>query len=310
MRSRLLVLAVALSLASAAGTAPSASATVVPSMTVYPVSVDVGLTFFERVEWKGIVPGCFAPAEDFTMPYTISIDSTPGKRSRVKPATATLLSSVSAVTPSFGAPGGFRQSSSGASWELEVAHPAGCAPGHPAVPGWATSPTCRKISERVVAHLQFEENGRDGRLVISRARSSGGAQGAPIGASCLRTIVDPVARQLASTITLSERTTFVTVPIRSLKAKLVALAEGSATARPSFRLPITIGGDCMAMTMSGSIGDDPGWSNVPFGPGDRNLWLGDGPGGKATCQLGGRGSVTVKRVGKVKGSPSFTVPGA
>ena len=58
------------------------------------------------------------------------------------------------VTPNYGAKGSFTQFSKGAPWTLQTAEPGGLqqATRWPS-PAWATSPTCKKISERVEATL-------------------------------------------------------------------------------------------------------------------------------------------------------------
>ena len=296
MRARLLLVLVAVSLATAAVAAQSASATITPSLKTFKVEVDVDLTFYEKVTWKGIVPGCFNPAENFTIPYYVEMDSTPRKGQKAKPGTATLMSTIAGVTPSYGAPGGFRQESRGASWELQVKNPSPCDTEPP--PSWASSPTCKKISERVSAQLQMEADSRDGRVVIMRTpKARSGAMGAKVGESCLRTLVNPTPRTLASEIAISQRTTFVNIPVRSLRSKLEAMTEFPDSARPEFNLRVKFGGDCTGMTVTGSIGDDPDWSRRAFTKSE--FWLGPGPGTSASCELGGSGWVRVARVGKV-----------
>lgn len=299
LRSVTLLAAVALAVAVAAGAAaPPSHATIFRLLTTYPVSVDVDLQITERTSWKGIRPGCFAPAENFSMVYEVDVNSRPhGKASRIKNGAVTLVPGLAGATPSYGAPGGFRQFSTAAPWELQVANPANCPPAN-ALPSGISSPTCKRIAERVVASLQQEGDGPDGRLTITRSpRAAQTLKAGSIGPGCLRALRDADPVGLASEFVLSLRSTLITVPVRSLRSKLTALAEGSDDARPSFRLPITVSGDCTAMRMSGSIGDKPGFTKSPFAEPNQAIGNPVDLERDATCTLSGRGDVTVRREG-------------
>jgi hypothetical protein len=300
---RLCLLTAALAVSAAAGlaatTPPPADAAVFGTLRTYAVAVDVDLSITEKTSWKGIRPGCFAPAENFDMTYEIDVNSRPrGKASRIKPGTATITAAAVGVTPSYGDRGGFRQFSSGAPWELEVQNPAPCSTSP--VPSWASSPTCKRIAERVSATLQTEADGRDGRLTIMRTpKTALTLKGATIGTSCLRTLSDAEPVGLASNLAISLRSTFITIPVRSLRAKLEALADGANGARPSFRIPVAISGPCNAMRMSGSIGDRPDFQKSPWVTLNRALGNPEDLSKAATCTLTGRGDYTVRRVGRV-----------
>lgn len=301
--SRLCLLAAAVALATGAGfgaAAAPADALVFGKLRTYPVSIDVDLQITEKSSWKGIRPGCYAPAENFDMTYQIDVNSRPrGRASRIKPGTATLTSAVVGVTPSYGARSGFRQFSSSAPWELQVANSAPCPPASP-VPSWASSPTCKRIAERVSASLQTEADGRDGRLTIVRTpKAVPGVFGAPVGASCFRTLSDAEPVGLASQLAIGQRSTIIVVPVRSLRAKLEALADGANGASPSFRIPVAISGECNAMRMSGSIGDRPDFRKSPWVTPNRPLGNPADLAKAATCTVTGRGDYTVRRVGPV-----------
>jgi hypothetical protein len=292
------VLAISAGAALSAGAARS-DAVVIGILKTYPVTIDVDLDITQRVSWRGIRPGCYAPAENFDMTYRFEVQSRPRKASQIKAGTATLTAAAVGATPSYGDRAGFRQYSRGSPWELQTANPANCPTASP-VPSWASSPTCRRVTERVSASLQTEPNGRDGRLTITRTpKAKAVPLGASIGPSCFRALrdVDPVG--LASELAIFERATMIAVPVRSLRAKLEALAEGSDRARPSFRIPVTISGDCTAMKMSGSIGDRPGFSKSPFATPNRPLGSPEDLAKAASCSIAGRGDYQVKRVGRV-----------
>lgn len=297
------LLAAAVAIAANAGlgaAAGPADAVVFGTLKTYRVAVDVDLRITERVSWKGIRAGCFAPAENFDMTYEIDVNSRPrGRRSKIRAGTATLTPLVVGATPSYGDRGGFRQFSSSAPWELQIVNSAPCPPASP-VPSWASSPTCRRVAERVSASLQAEPDGRDGRLTIVRTRRAAPTlNGAPVGASCFRALADAEPVGLASNLAIGLRSTLISVPVRSLRAKLEALAEGADGASPSFRIPITISGDCNAMRMSGSIGDRPDFRRSPFMTPNRPLGNPEDLAKATQCTLTGRGDYQVRRVGRV-----------
>lgn len=299
---RALVLAGMVAIAASAGLsagAPRSDAVVLGLLKTYRTAIDVDLEITERVTWKGIRPGCFAPAEDFDVTYRFDVQSQPRRTSRVTAATTTITPGIVGVTYSYGDRGGFRQFSSGGPWELQTANPGNCPAASP-VPSWAGSPTCKRIAERVSASLQMEPGGRDGRLTVTRTpKARPTLRGASIGASCFRALTEIDAVGLASEIAVSERATLIVIPVRSLRAKLNALAEGSDRARPSFRLPVTISGDCTAMKMSGSIGPKPDFAKSPYPVPNRALGSPADLAKATSCSISGRGDFTVRRVGPV-----------
>jgi len=152
----------------------------------------------------------------------------------------------------------------------------------------------------VSASLQTEEDGRDGRLVVLRTpKTVPSATGASIRPSCLRALHDGDPVGLASELSISLRSTLISVPIRSLRAKLNALAEGRDGARPQFRLLIAIGGDCTEMRMSGSIGDRPGFTKDRYAAPNRALGNPEDLSTAGSCTLEGHGDVVVRREGPV-----------
>lgn len=301
LRAVLLAATVAVSATAGLGAAsPPAGAVVFGFLKTYRTSVDVDLKITERTSWKGIRPGCFAPAENFDQTYVLDIDTRPhGKRSKVKNGTTTITPGSVGVIPTYGAAGSFRQFSVGAPWELQTANPAGCPAASP-VPSWASSPTCKRISERVSALLVMEKNLSDGQLLLTRTpRASAVAKSAPVGDSCFRTLRDAETPQLATEISISLRNTVIAIPVRSLRAKMTALAEGGDRARPSFRLPITISGDCREVKVRGSIGTRSDFTRSANAMPNRPLGNPEDESKAATCSLEGSGDVTVTRIGPV-----------
>jgi hypothetical protein len=285
----------------AAGLASSpAPAVVVGTLKTYPVEIDVDLELTERTSWKGIEGGCPAPAENFTMTYRVDVNSRPrGKRSRIRPGTATVNSAITSATAAYGDRGSFRQFSVSAPWELQTSNPPNCGVTRP-VPDWASSPTCKRLSERVSASLLQEGTAGNGRLVLTRTTKAAPTTSAgQIGVSCLRTLRDPAAVDEAAAVVLGLRSTFISIPVRSLRAKLAALATGGAGARPSFRLPIEIDGDCREMTMRGSFGKRRGFTKAPWNTLNRPLGDRGDLAAASTCTISGRGDVVVRRAGKV-----------
>jgi hypothetical protein len=287
----------------AGASSPPSGAVVFGTLKTFPVTIDVDLELTERTSWKGIQGACPAPAENFTIAYRADVNSRPrGKSSRITPGTATVTTGLAGVTAAYGDRGSFRQFSVSAPWELQTQNPPSCGQTRP-VPDWASSPTCRRLSERVAASLQTETDDRNGRLVLERTVKARPTTAAgAIGESCLRTLRDPAPVDEAAAVVLSLRRTLISIPVRSLRAKLVALAEGSARARPSFRLPIEIDGDCRAMTMRGSFGKRSGYVRAPWVTLNRALGSPSDLATAATCTIRGRGDVVVQRTGKVTGT--------
>ncbi len=305
-RARALCLAAAASVAVSVGLAAAASpaAALVQNLQTFPVSVDVKLKLTERSTWKGIRDGCYAPAENFDMTYELTIDSRPnGKKSKVRVGTATLTGGSFGATASYGDRGSFRQFSAPSPWELETQDPAGCGSDPPpAPPSWATSPTCRHISEQVSAILgrTSGDNAGDGTLILVRTpKPTTATRGAGIGDSCYRTLHNITAQGIDSEITIGLRETVVSVPLPKFAHKLRGLTEGSGRARPSFRVPITVGGDCLAMHMTPSTGAHPDFTRAPFSQPHEALGPFNGDAAQTPCTISGSGRVVVRREGAV-----------
>lgn len=299
-----LLLATTLLLATA-GTAGA----VVVMLNTFRMEIDVKLNVTQHSSWHGIAPGCYAPQEKFDTALTARLDSTPSSRSKIKAGTATLLPGSFGATSSFGAKASFRQSAKSGPWELQTQNPASCNLPAPAVPSWATSPTCKKVSERVMASLiQHDTDGdanspariTDGSLLLMRVtKPNAKSRGASIGDSCLRSLRGIDAVGIDSELDFMSRNTFMQIPVPKLKPKLERLAKGSARSRPSVKIPIKFGGDCTAMTMQPSIGDRPGFQQS-IGSTPHNA-LGNifGDWSKSPCTVSGSGRAILRRVGPV-----------
>lgn len=294
------------------GLTPAGAGAVLVSLKTFPVSVDVDLEITEKTAWTGIRPGCYAPAENFSMTYKLDMRTRPnGPKSKIKRGTATLTGASYGTTETFGAKGGFRQLGSPGSWELETKDPPGCDSGAPPPPAWAVSPTCKRISERVSTALLANDIddpddptsnrvSSDGVLAIARTpKPVPTAGGATMGASCYRTLHDITREGLSSAIAIAPTSTFIMVPIPKLELKLAALARGSSHARPSFRVDITVGGDCAGMRMKPSLGPDPDFTKAPFSQAHDALGSFNGEADRTLCTISGSGRVIVRREGAV-----------
>lgn len=295
--------------------AASVASSTVRVLSSFKTEIDVKLKVTERSVWNGIQEGCYAPQESFDTALTARLDSTPGSKSKIKAGTTTLLPGSFGATSSYGAKSSFKQSAKSGMWDLQIQNPAGCDFPAPAAPSWATSPTCKKISERVMASLiQHDTDGdagaqaksTDGSLLIMRTpKASGKGKAGSIGESCNRTLHEIAARGIDSDVSFTSRSTFFQVPIPNLQSKLERLAEGSAKSRPSFKVSISIGGDCTEMKMKPSIGEFTSFQKS-IGSFPRQA-LGNifGDWSKSACMVSGSGRATIKRVGPVKGT---TIP--
>jgi len=298
-----LVLAAALA---AAGVAASPAGAVVRSLTTYPVSIDVDLDLTMQSDWKGIRPGCFAPAENFSMTYRLDLKSrSKGKKSVIKKGTATLTGGSFGTTPSYGDTGSFRQFSDGNPWELQTANPAGCGTDPaPAPPSWATSPTCKKVSERVSATLLMAADDKakstDGALIVTRSpKAKPTINGATVGASCFRTFhaIDPSG--IDSNIAIGLKDTLLSVPVPGLSRKLRELSEGSSRSRPSFTVPIRVSGTCGNMKMTPFLAEREGFTPASLTQPHNALGSFNGDPDQSTCTIAGRGRAIVRREGKI-----------
>lgn len=289
-----------------AGAAASAGATV-KALQTFKTEVDVNLSVTQRSIWDGIYPGCFAPQEKFDQTYTVKIDSRPGIRASIKAGTTTLLPAGYGTTASYGAPGSMKQSAKSGPWELQVANPGGCGSPAPAVPSWATSPTCKKISERVLATIAGASGTADGGsvadgsiLLVRVAKPAASSRGKDIGASCWRTLHNVGVGGIDQAVEITQRNTLVQLPVPGLRAKLEKLAGGAAKSRPSFKVPFKLSGDCNAATMTPEVGQRPGYQPLVGSLPHQALGrIFDQP-QRTACMISGSGSVTVRRTGPAK----------
>lgn len=306
-RNRLLVALVVSALA-LAGTATSAGA-VAFTLSTFKTSIDVKLDITENSEWKGIRPGCYAPAEEFGMNYKLAIDSRPKKSSKIKSGVASLTGASFGVTPNYGAKGSFKQSGKPSQWTLQTQYPAGCSGAAPAPPPWASSPQCKKVSDRVYATLRQSDikdpdaqdgSVRDGTLVLMRVKkASTSSLGASIGNPCHRTLQSVYSEGVQSLVEISMKTTIIEVPVPLLRTKMERLAKGSDRSRPDFSIPIRVAGDCDSMRMTPYTGPDPDFIADRIGFPHQALGDSEGKEANSICHIGGRGTATVTRVGPV-----------
>ena len=217
----------------------------------------------------------------------------------MRPGVVSIVGKNYGSTSTYGADGGFRQFMNSGPWELQTQDPAGCGGGAaPPPPAWAVAPLCNRIEEKVSATLlQSSEKPGAGTLVLLRTPAARRAQGASIGARCLRTFHNISARGLDSEIALTLKGTLIEIPMPNLKARLTKLGKGKRSARPSFSETIDIGGDCTAMTMKPSIGERPGFVKAPFSTPAQALGNPVDYARSSTCMISGDGKVTVTRVG-------------
>lgn len=275
------------------------------TLITYKTELDVDLTLNEKSHWQGIRPGCFAPAENFDANYEIDIDSTSkGKESVLRAGSATITDTTFGATSTYGDAGSFRQRMVSAPWELQTAYPAGgeCPKEPPPPPPeWATSPTCKAVSERVYANMiGLPGPSGNGSLLISRTpKKTSPGLGAPVPFSCLRTLHTLAAEGEESEISIMGRSTFIQVPIPGLESKLLKLAQGKKGARPSFTVKIDVGGDCNEMRMKPRIGRKDGFVRARFTQPLEGLGSFGGEVERSTCLIAGSGRVIVRRISAV-----------
>ena len=272
----------------------------------FKTSIDVNLGVIQHSKWTGERPGCFAPYENWDLRYNLDVDSKPRKKSKIISGKTTIyaaLDDATGTTPSYGDKGSFKQAGSDASWDLTLNNPAGC-PAAPAVPEWATSPTCKKISERVSATLiESKSEGTsegDGLLQLVRVRKAKpNPFGASIGPSCYRTLHDLATPYVDAEAGIALKSTILTIPVPNLKDKLIDLAKGGAKSRPSFKIKIRYTASCNSFGMFPRTAEKSDWTKSPFTQPHQFLGSFNGEAERSTCSLVGSGSAVVRREGKV-----------
>jgi hypothetical protein len=312
---RRFVLATTLGLLLFAFAASMAGATV-SLLTTFKTEIDVKLKVSQHSGWNGIRPGCFAPQESFDTTITAKLDSSPSSKSKIKAGTTSLMPGSFGTTASYGAKNSFVQSAKSGMWDLQVQNPASCDTPAPPVPSWAVSPTCKKISERVWGSIiQHDTDGdatsqaklTDGSLLIMRVpKFSSKDRGKSIGDGCLRSLREVRGSGVDAEVDFMKQNTYVQVPIPRLQSKLDGLTKGGARGRPSFKINIKIGGDCNAMTMSPSIGENPSFQQLIGSSPHQALGSVDGDFSKSPCTVSGSGRAIVRRVGKVVSTGRFS----
>lgn len=295
----------AISLVAALGASSSGAA--VQSLETFKTEVDVSIKITQRSIWDGIYPGCFAPQEKFDQTYSLKFDSKPGRKSKIRAGTTTLFPSGYGTTFSYGDKGSLKQSAKSGPWELQVANPTGCSSVAPAPPAWATSPTCKRINERVVATVVgasgTSDGGRaiDGSITLLRvARPKPTSRGAIIGASCARTLHNVYFGGIDQSVEIGLKDTVVQIPVQNLRSKLERIAGGAARSRPSFKVPFRLGGDCNNATMSPSTGNRPNWTPIVGSLPHQALGHIFEQTNRSVCMVSGSGSITVRRVGATR----------
>ncbi|MBJ7354726.1 MAG: hypothetical protein JHC98_07865 [Thermoleophilaceae bacterium] len=300
-----LVAALVASLLLIAAAASTASAVTI-GFKSFKTSIDVDLKLTEHTEFNGQRAGCFAPYEKWSHDYGLDIDSTPTRKSKSTKAITTvqpLVPKGTGTTYAFGAKGSFKQSSSNASWELTTQNPANC-PAATAVPSWATSPTCKKISERVGASLI--ESGTEGTKegdgilqIIRTPKAKPMPFGKSIGASCYRTLHSLETSFYDAEVGIGTTSTIITMPIPDLVEKLRDIGTGGAKERPSFKVRLRFWSVCNNYNMSPQGPIEPNWTKSPFTLPHQFLGAFNGEPERSKCTLSGSGWLKVTREGKV-----------
>lgn len=274
-------------------------------LTTFKTSIDVDLKLTQHTKFTGERPGCFASYENWDLQYVLDIDSKPSRKSKIANGTSTVtpFDEGSGVTFSYGAKNSFKQSSKNASWELQLTNPPNC-PEASKPESWVVSPTCKKISERVIATLiETKSEGTsegDGMLQLLRSpKAKPTLGGASIGPSCLRTLHDPVFGMQDANVGITLKETVLDVPVPDLKQRLAKLAEGDAGEHPSFKIKIRYWSRCSFAGISPHTAEVPNFSPQPFS--QPHQWWGsfNADGSNSLCTLSGSGTVTVRREGKV-----------
>lgn len=300
-----LVAAVVASLVLIAAAASTASAVTI-GFKSFRTSVDVDLKLTEHTEFDGVRSGCYAPFEKWSYDYGLDIDSTPTRKSKSTLATTTvqpLVPKGTGTTYAFGAKGSFKQNSSNASWELTTKDPAPCSAAPPA-PDWASSPTCKKISERVGAALiesgtEGTKEG-DGILQIIRTRTAKpNPFGKSIGASCYRTLHNLETSFYDAEVGIGLKSTIITMPIPDLVEKLRDIGTGGPKERPSFKVRLRFWSKCNNYNMSPQGPIDTSFVQSPFSLPHQFLGSFNGEAERSKCTLSGSGWLKVTREGKV-----------
>lgn len=271
-------------------------------LDTFKTSIDVKLSLTETSSWNGITEGCYAPQEKFNIAYQMRIDSTPSRRSEVKDGTTTLSNLAYGTTSSYGAKRSFNQYSSSAPWELVTQNPASCDTAAPPVPDWASSPTCKKVYNRVDAQLVMTSKASkgDGSLVLNRVSRPGGTAGGNIGASCYRTLHNIKTGHFDTEIGIDTTHTFIQLPIPNLETKLKKISRGSSGSRPSFRVNFRISDSCINMGVSPTTGEDDGFLPGIFSTPHQSLGDHKGDTNRSNCRISGNGTAVVRREGRVR----------
>lgn len=271
-------------------------------LDTFKTSIDVKLSLTETSNWNGITEGCYAPQEKFNIAYQMRIDSTPSRRSAVKDGITTLSNLAYGTTNSYGAKRSFNQYSSSAPWELVVQNPASCDTPAPPVPAWASSPTCKKVYNRVDAQLVMTTNTTkgDGSLVLNRVGRPGGTAGGNIGASCFRTLHNIASGHFDTVIGIDASHTFIQLPIPNLETKLKKISRGSSRSRPSFKIKFRVSDSCTDMGVSPSNGQDDSFLASFFTTPHQSLGDHKNDINRSNCKISGNGIAVVRREGRVR----------
>lgn len=297
---RLVLTAMAALTALALATTPANAS--IFKLETFKTSIDVKLNLTEHSNWNGMQPGCTAPEEKFDITYQMRVDSTPSRKSDIKNGTTTLSNLAYGTTPSYGDKSSFYQYSSSAPWELETQYPASCNAQAPPVPAWATSPTCKKVYNRVESHLLMAANGQstgDGSIVLNRVSRIRGNTGSNIGPSCNRTLHNIATGHFETQIGIDQTHTFVQLPIANLESKLEKISRGARKSRPSFKVKFNVSGPCNNVSVTPSIGEESdflvGLTSTPH----QSLGSHNGDPSRSTCTFSGNGTAIVRREGAV-----------
>lgn len=296
-----------IALACVAALPSPANSVVLGKLTTYPVVAKVSMDLTVTVGWQGIKAGCFAPQENFDVVHSLSFDTHPtGKKSKVKPGTATLNSgplvpAFFGATATLGAPKGAKQSGKTNGWDLEINYPAGSNCGTPQPPPpTIVAPVCNVVAERTSVSLEMAtpEDKKDGVITIRRTPSKNptAPEGASMNPSCYRTLHDVKFATERSVMAIFPNMTFIQVPIPNLAGRLDLLAGPKGPAPYIFR----ISGDCSAAVASPSIGPEPGFERILGQPHDAiGQGWNDAPGNNI-CTVSGSGRLDLIRTGNVK----------
>jgi hypothetical protein len=161
------------------------------------------------------------------------------------------------------------------------------------------------VSERVQATLlqtditdPDDQDGslNDGTLLLIRTpKAKPAATGSNIGAGCYRTLQSVYPVGVQSLLDISPKSTVIEVPVPHLKNKLIKLATGADKAHPSFRIPISVAGNCSEMHMAPFTGPHPDFTPRTFTQPHQALGSAGNNPANSTCTLKGKGYAEVQR---------------